>query len=377
MNWRTVLVWGPRFTLVVVLLGANIGLVVAMSTSAAPYSVYNQGWDGVSDLRSQIEAEGVETSIALDTAPYEDRSAKDAVSFVLAPISAYEAADTARLNRFLANGGTVVVAAENGSRANPLLASIDADARLGPRVLRDEQSNYRSSALPVVVPATIDDNATDDVRTAAGRLLDGVERVTLNHAATVEPNGAQSLLSTRATAYLDANGNGTLDDDETLGRRPVATVESAGAGTVIVSGDASMFTNAMLERTDNQALVSGIVDDSGRAILDYSQGRSLPVVPLIVLSLRQTPLLQVVVGLAVFGGFSIWYQFPRLFAPTFWRERLFASVGRGDRDRPRIDLDAEDLDAFIRDRHPDWDDEQVSRVTKAIIRRRRQRRGNE
>ncbi|MFB6202724.1 MAG: DUF4350 domain-containing protein [Halorhabdus sp.] len=368
MRWRTVLTWGPRIALVVVLVAANVSLVAAMSSSAMPYSVYNDEWDGATDLRDQLADAGIDTSIVIDTRAYETVPANGTVAFVLDPISAYDRADIARLNRFLANGGTLIVAAENGTQANSLLESVGADARIDRRVVRDGQSNYRSSALPLAVPAPIGNGSTTDAIAELLRSVDDIETVTLNYGATVDPGEATPLLYTRSTAYVDANDNGTLDDGESLGRRPVGTVESVGSGTVIVAGDPSIFTNAMLEREGNRAFLAALVEDHRRAIVDYSHGRSIPPLPFALITLRGSPLLQLVVGVIAFGGLALWYWGPTLSIPRPWHT---------DRESASVVLSEGDLRSFLRDRHPDWDDEEITRVTKAIIRRRRKAGSND
>lgn len=355
MNWRTIATWGPRLTLVVVLLVANLALVAAMSTSGTPYSPYNHGWDGTSELRDRLADIDVTTTTALDTATYTARRMNRTVAFVLEPVGSYRPSEIAPIDRLLANGGTLVVAAENGTRANDLLDAVGADARIGRRVLRDERSNYRSSALPIVVPTV------SDPQTAVGRAVASIDSVTLNHGATVMPHGVRVLLSTQSTAYLDTNGNATLDEGEPIGRQPVATIESVGPGNVIVVGDPSVFTNAMLKRDGNRAFLTALATGAERAVIDLSHGRPLPPLPYTLLLIRRTPLLQVLVSLVAVAGIVFWYRSPDLPSPWPWSTEP-------DPGAPALDED--DLSAFLRDRHPDWDDEQVRRVTKAIIRRR-------
>jgi len=348
VDWQVV---GPRAVVLVVLLVANVALVGAMSASDTPYGTYNGDWDGTADLRETVEEAGLETTVGIDAAAYEDVSAGEATAFVVAPQREYGPVATAQLRQFLSQGGTLVVAAES-ERTNGLLSALDAKARIGNGTIRDEQSNYRSTALPVAT------NVSEHA------LTDGVEQVTLNYASPLVPNNASVLVSTAPTAYVDRNGNATLDPDESIGTVPVASVERLGSGRLVLVSDASVFTNALLEREGNEAFVRALLDNSSAALFDQSHGGPVPPLQYGLLVLRTTPAVQFGLGLVAFGLLG----FVAMGGPGLLVRRVRAL--RADQRPRRVELNDAEIRAYVASQHPDWEQDRVRRVTEAIIRRR-------
>jgi len=349
VDWQ---VAGPRLLVVAALLVTNVALVGAMSVSDTPYGPYNSDWDGTADLRETVEAAGIETTVGIDSAAYEDVPAAETTAFVVAPQSEYGPMATAQVRQFLSQGGTLVIAAES-QRTNALLSSLDAKARIGNGTIRDEQSNYRSAALPVAT----------NVSTHA--LVDGVEQVTLNYASPLDPNNASVLLSTAPTAYVDRNGNATLDPDESLGTVPVASVERLGSGRLVLVSDASVFTNALLERDGNEAFVTALVGNSSTVLFDQSHGGPVPPLQYGLLVLRTTPAVQFGLGLVAFGIIG----FAAMGGPR-WVGRRIRALGGSGQPGPAVELDDSEIRAHLANQHPDWEQDRIRRVTEAIIRRR-------
>ncbi|MFB6150816.1 MAG: DUF4350 domain-containing protein [Haloarculaceae archaeon] len=357
----------PKVAVLVVLLVVNLALVGALASSSTPYGPYNADWDGATDLREEAAA-SADVHLAITTEPYATVPANRSVGVVLAPAgpSANATDSLARVRGFIARGGTLVVAGENATRTNAYLAAVGAVARVDGRTLRDEQNYYRGPLLPVAA------NVTDHPLT---REVDGL---TLNDGTAVRPRGATPLVNASGVAYLDGNGNGTLDAGEPLGPHPVATVESVGAGRVVVVSDPGAFTNAMLDRTGNRAFLAALFEGRSDVVLDYSGRSSLPPLVYALLVVRTAPLAQLLVGVGAFGFLALWAGRGRLAAAVeSARDRLSGSSGSepasggtagasGD-----LELDERGVRALLADRHPEWDDERVERVTEAIIRQRR------
>lgn len=349
MDWQR---RAPQLVLIAVLLVTNVAVVGALSTSETAYGPYNSDWDGTTDFRSAVAENVEDTTVGIDSEAYEGMGGPGSVAFVVAPREAYGPAATARIRQFVARGGTLVVASEE-NRTNALLERVGADARIGGRPLYDPQSNYRGPSLPVA------NNVSDHA------LVEGVESVTLNHAARLRPNNASVLIRTAPTAYVDRNRNGSFDPNETVGSWPVATVEPVGAGQVVVVGDASVFTNAVLGQTDNRLFAERLVGGAENALLDQSNAGPLPPIPYALIVLRTTPVVQFAVSLLALGAVA----FVGIGGPG----RLLAALRRlrgPDRDSVEVTLGEDDIAAYLSRAHPEWDDEQVRRVTKALNRRR-------
>lgn len=367
----------PRLVLLVVLFAINLAILGATVTSATPYGPYNGNWDGASELRT-IASEESTVTLAHTTTAYEDATA-DSTAFILAPQDQYRAAESARVRQFVQRGGTLVIAAET-NQTNDLLVDLGLTVRLDGRLLRDEQEHYRDPALPIATEV-LDHNVTANV--------DGL---TLNYGtvinltiptATTGPASrsdldtddawtGEFLINSSGFAYIDANNNSQLDDSERVRERPVVVAEPVGRGRVIVVSDASVFTNAMLDRPGNRQFAQNLVEGSARVILDYSNGHPLPPLVYALLVVRSTPLLQFGVGLLAIGCVAVGVYLPDWSLPG-WLSRdetvtVEDSVGQ---------LGEDELTVFLSEQHPEWSDRRVQRVTKAIIRRREQPDGND
>lgn len=335
-------------SLVVVLL---VALVVAASTSSAAFGVYNPAWDGASDLRAEANAVGVDSEIARNVSAYGSATPDQTVAVVLSPDRGYTDAEAQRLRRFVRQGGTLVVAEDFGDHSNDLLEAVGATARFDGRLLRDERRNFESPSMPV---ATNVSNHS---------LVANVSRLTLNHGTVVEPNNATVLVSSSGFGYLDGNRNGDLDDNETLGTYPVATVESVGGGRVVAVSDPSLAINAMLERKGNQAFVRALFAGEQTVLLDYSHAARLPPLALAVLVLRETSLLQLLLGGSLVAGVAVWVRRPDVVARG--RAAIRDRMG-GERVHAHPRASDASLVDYLADRHPDWDRERVQRVVRAV-----------
>lgn len=342
----------PRLVLVAVGCCIFLGLVWGVSTSTASLGPYNYDWDGGSELRTTVGSGETAVTVTQSTSVYQETPAPGTVAILVDP-GKDDDLDQARLSRFVSQGGTLVVASSNNA-TNDLLAALGVTVRIDGTPVKDEQTNYRSPALPRA------DGVRDHER------VRGVDALTLNHGTVLDAGEGTALVNTTALGFLDENRNDRLEANETLGTFPVAAVESAGDGEVLVVADESIVTNAMLDRAGNRRFVENLAADHDRAILDYSQ-RPLPPLTVAFLRLRSIPLLQFLVGLAGIGAIGLWGRGLPVSLPA----RLDP---RRSRERPATPADPGEgaLAAVLAERNPDWDREQVRRVTKAILRQRRQ-----
>jgi hypothetical protein len=336
----------PRALLVSLLAVLIIAVVVAASTSGAAFGTYNPAWDGAAELRGAADGLGVENEIALNTTQYETVAANETVALVLSPDSPYTDREAAQVRRFVAAGGTLVIAEDFGSHSNALLAAIGATARFDGAITRDERYTYQSPAMPLARNVS---NHT---------LTTGVSRLTLNHATVIEPNEAQPVVTTSGFAYLDRNRNEELDDNESLGAYPVVTVEAIGQGEVVAVSDPSLFINAMADRSGNRAFILNAFGAGEQVLLDYSHAAQLPPLALALTLVRGSPALQVLVVGGLVSLAAVWGQ-----------GRLGARLRRSDRDAvatsggPSPDA----LTTYLTRQHPDWEESQVRRVVEGHL----------
>lgn len=355
----------PRAVLAGLVVALVLGVGVAASTSGAAFGAYNPEWDGASDLRAIGTDTGADVEVVRNVgndSAYGTADPNDTVAVVLSPDRPYTPAEADRIRSFVRRGGTLIVAEDVGPHGNDLLAATGATARVDGGLLRDERNNFRAPALPVAT------NVSEH------NLTDGVESLTLNYGTAVEPGAATTLVGTSEFGYVDRNRNDELDESETLRSYPVAVVEPVGDGRVVTVGDPSLLINAMVERPGNRAFAANLLGAGDRVLLDYSHTADIPPLQLALLVLRETPLLQVLVGLLGVGAVGLWARGDtrRL------RDRLgevAARAGVPGFDRSLAGRDADrgpglsraELRAYLAERHPEWDDERIERVIAGVL----------
>ena len=325
-------------------------------TSATVFGAYNDNWEGTSDLRTLATGSAEEARTVQTTREYVRTDIGSTIGFILSPDSGYTDRESARVEQFVRNGGTLVVAEDYGNESDRLLSQIGADARFAGEPVRDERYYGNTPAMP-------------RVRTASDReYTTGVETLTLNHGTVVRPNGTSVLVNTSSFAYLDRNRNERLDSDESLETYPVVTRERLGEGDVVVVGDPSLFINAMLDYADNRRFARNLVAGHRVVVFDVSHVGGIP--PLIAgrSLLRDSLVVQVIAGVALIVATSYLGTAVRLPA----RIRRFSET---DSVSPNVDADA--LETWIRDRHPEWDIARARQVAEEICRQRQNGSGDD
>jgi hypothetical protein len=339
----------PGAVLVVLALAIGVALFVGASTSATAFGAYNPAWDGTAEFRTLAAEGGTTVTVARETERYDGVDREGTVAVVLSPGQPYTAAELDSIRSFVREGGTLLVAEDFGPRGNGLLAGVGTDARVDGRLLRDERANYRTPAMPVAT------DITDHPMTR------GVRDLALNHGTAVRPGDARVLVNTSEYAYLDANRSGDIDDDERVGRYPVVTTEDVGDGRVVVVGDPSVFLNAMLEREGSSEFARRTTATE-RVVVDVSHTERVPPLAALGIVLDQRPWLQFLLGaVAVAGALAVAY------APGGNLGRLPGVAGRGANRRDGPVMERAELAAYLRERHDDWDERTIERITQGIM----------
>jgi hypothetical protein len=349
----------PRALLAALGCTVLVALVLLATVSTTAFGLYNPTWEGTSDLREEIDADR-DLDLLTDTTEYGDLDPDGAVAFVIAPDEEYDDEAAAEVRQFAEQGGTVVVFENFETSGNALLSDLGAEARFDGRVLRDEEHYFRGPEMPVAT--TVENHS----------LTAGVDQLTLNLGTAIEPGNATVLVGTSEFAYLAEEPDAELEDEDELATYPVATIESVGAGNVVAVGDPSITINAMVDEPDNAAFLERLYDDADRVVFDLSHQESVPPLTSALLVVRETPLLQVLLGglaIAAVAGASRG-QFGRV------RRRLTSTAG-WQRVRRRVGLrsgsdgqvmSADERARYLRREHPDWDEERIDRIVTAFNR---------
>lgn len=359
--WRNVSY--PRALAISLAVVLTVTLLYGGLTSTTAFGAYNSAWDGAADLRALSDDGNGETVLLQNTSTYADHDPNSSVSIVLSPDETYSSRDAKRIEAFVREGGTLVVAEDFGAESNALLAAIGAQARFDGRLLRDERAHDTAPTLPIAS------------NLSAHAYTEDIDRLTLNRGTPVESNDTTVLATTTNYSYADTNVNGELDDAETMRQYPVATIEDLGAGEVVAVGDPSLFINAMLERPGNRQFTRNILAAHDTRLIDVSHLDALPPLVRAQFALRDSPLLQIAGGLALVV-LVVYLRELTSVARTFRRRLLPSSADPLDADRPEdvspgggsgTPADRSAVERWVRERHPDWGTERVQRVTDRVM----------
>jgi hypothetical protein len=168
------------------------------------------------------------------------------------------------------------------------------------------------------------------------------------------------LVRSSEFAYLDANRNERLDEDETMAAHPVVTYEEVGDGRVVTVSDASVFINAMLERPGNRAFVQSAFADHDRVAFALPPPKHPPPAGQPASAIRESSAAQLLLGTVVVLALAGARR--RAGIGTWLRERTSRSLGR-DGARPDVDR----LESKLLERHPEWDERRRERVVRSIL----------
>lgn len=329
----------PRILLLALVVVTVVGVGIASAVSTAAFNPYSPTWEGSAEFREMVEADETDLEVIQHPSAY-DRLEGDATAFVIAPTALPED-DYDAISSFVDRGGTVIVLDTRVDHANSLLAAVGAEARIDGQLLQDDEHYFRGPLMPVAT------NVSDE--------LAGVDQVTLNYASAVVPGGADVLVTTSPYAYLGGEED-EIDDDTELDRYPVATSESVANGTVIAVSDPSVTINAMIDEPDNRAFLSALIGDSSTVALDMTHGQSVPPTQQALLIVRDSPLVQVVLGLGLVTAVAL------AGAGVLTRGR------EPDEPALAVDLTDEERVAHLRSAYPDMDDDRLQRLIAGVNR---------
>lgn len=280
---------GPWLLVAALATAVGLTLVVAGATGGSAFDPYNPEWEGLSEFRG--EADGLETRVATAVDAYDD-AGNGTVAVLVRPPD-YTAAERDRLRSFVERGGTLVVAAQDPERANPILAGVGADIRVDGALLRDEQAFWVTPDFPTVT--TVADHPY--VRNAS--------RLSLNHGTALSVGAdARPLANSSPVSYLARNDTDTGDSNVTAAR-PVVALDAVGRGEVVAVSDASVFVNAMLDRPDNRALAAALLAEHERLLLDRTAS-GVPTLVAAQRTLRDSTALSGLLVLAGVGTLAAW-----------------------------------------------------------------------
>jgi hypothetical protein len=216
------------------------------------FRVENTFWNGSSKLGSHQALTPLETLDDLPAVP-------EGATLILIPYIRLTSSELEDVGRFVAGGGTLVLADDYGY-GNQVLSYLGMEARFSGEALLDPLFSYKNEQLPRVFNLS-PDSVTDDV-----------DSLVLNHATCLTDVGAGDVLALSSSfSFLDLNDNQKWDEDEPTGAMPVISSHVQANSRVILVSDPSIFINSMGTLEDNYGIIENIAGvSSSRLFLDQS-----------------------------------------------------------------------------------------------------------
>ncbi|MFX0096325.1 MAG: DUF4350 domain-containing protein [Candidatus Hodarchaeota archaeon] len=223
-------------------------LIGVGAISGNDYSIYNEGWNGLSSYRSIIEGAGYQVRPLLSSVSGINRINEPAILLAIGPRLFYDPIASTGMINFLNAGGSLLVADDFGS-ANFLLTY---SGVIGPsfsgQMMLDTGSFDKNCALPVIRDF------------ASHPITQGVSSIELNFPTVIGGVGFAPLAMTTTSSWLDADRDYEYDTGEYIGPFPVVGVTQVGNGSIVLVSDPSLFSNDMIDRQDNDVFARNIID---------------------------------------------------------------------------------------------------------------------
>ncbi len=251
---------------IVMIVSLMASAVMLMLTSGkGAYTSCDGSWEGLSDLRGHLDDEGydVEVLISSSSLLLSEDDPERTVFLSLGPERAYTLTEIHAIDSFHERGGRLILADDTG-RMDPLAERFDVGFPSGQ--LYDE--NFQTNPSFVRVDVNLADRFS-------GTLL-------LNEPSYLIHSGGRVIARTGGSAWVDRNGNGLRDFDNTtqgepLGEKTIAVIMdpdflSLGSGCAVFISDPSLFLNEMIDQKDNREFISSLISyllpDGGTIVID-------------------------------------------------------------------------------------------------------------
>lgn len=228
--------------------------------SVEDFMASNTTWNGIKRFCNEFNADTIES---LDELPGPSEKA----TLVAIPYLEYSDEELSKLERFVYDGGTLLLMDDYGY-GNSVLAYLGLNVRFTNRPLLDPLFCHKNQWLPRVT------DLAPEVKES------GIDVIVLNHATSLTNVAQPEVLAwSSITSFLDTNENESRDESEPKGPFPVAAVVHCGKGKVAIVSDPSIIINSMVGRDDNYGLVRYLIIDKGeqqRVLIDGSHLTKTP-----------------------------------------------------------------------------------------------------
>jgi hypothetical protein len=218
--------------------------------------VGNSFWNGLSEVYNVYHPARMGTLATLNTT-FSDPS--NSTLLMLGPSKQYTEADVQQVRKYLAEGGSVVLADDFGT-ANTLLQGLGLRVRFSGELMEDPLFKDRNELMPVSY--TFDRSLMDK----------GVSVMVMNYPTVLnDTEGVKVLAWSSSFSYVSSKvAPPTVNSPS--GPFPLIAEVDVGGGHLVLVSDPSMFINGMLGSGDNSVVLRSFV--SGSVAID--EAHSIP-----------------------------------------------------------------------------------------------------
>jgi len=199
----------------------------------------NPFWNGVSNIIEEYPVRLLTSLADLPPSPLGQ-------TLILIPYQNSTAAELEQLNRFVLQGGRLILADDYGY-GNQILEYLGLKTRFSGQTLLDPMINYKARQFPEITHLEPNPLTAD------------ITSLVFNHATClIDVSANETVASSSSFSFLDLNDNELSDADEPTGPLPVISQHALGSGLVILIADPSLFINSMDKMAGNDSFIQNI-----------------------------------------------------------------------------------------------------------------------
>lgn len=249
------------------LLALTIVIIISMLTLIwffppnGDFRVENPSWNGLSTLNSKAKLNVIDVFGNLPVDP-------KGTAFLLVPYEPFSDSELSQLKNYVMNGGTLVILDDFGF-GNQVLINVGLKMRFTGEPMLDPLYNYKDKWIPKITDFS---NST---------ITGNISSIVLNHASSLNNTSNSTVVAYSSTfSFLDVNGDGSWNNNESNGPFPIIAYNEVGQGIVVAISDPSLMINSMIVLDNNLQLVNNVVSIHSVNLKIFVDQSHLPKEPL-------------------------------------------------------------------------------------------------
>jgi hypothetical protein len=244
---------------------AGLIIVIMLSMTAliwffpptGDFGVENPFWNGLTTFNEKFNALPITDYSDLPVNP-------DQTALIVVPYLEFEPQELEALNRYVLQGGTLIVLDDFGY-GNQILSGLEVNLKFADAPLLDPLFNYKNKWLPRI---------TDFTENFVTR---NISSIVFNHATSLNDTSDTVVLAYSSKfSFIDENSNAIWENSEHNGPLPVVAYTNVGNGYIVAVADPSLIINGMIDIDDNTIFFRNLVELQDSNVQVYVDQNHLP-----------------------------------------------------------------------------------------------------